>query len=105
MTVQSAGRLEIDEVIGAQRAEVLQIAARYGASNVRVFGSVARGEARADSNLDLLVTWDYARMAAWGSAGLWDELEALLGRPVDVTSERGLNPLIRDQVLAEAIPL
>lgn len=105
MTVQPAERLGIEEVIGSHRDDVLRIAARYGATNVRIFGSVARSEATAKSDLDLLVTWDYARMSAWGSAGLWEELEALLGRPVEITSERGLSPFIRDEVLREAVPL
>lgn len=105
MTATPVVRQGIEEVIGDNRDEVLRISARYGATNVRVFGSVVRGEATADSDLDLLVTWDYERMTAWASAGLWEELEALLGRPVDITSERGLNPLIREAVLAEAVPL
>lgn len=105
MTATPVVRQGIEEVIDDNRDEVLRISARYGATNVRIFGSVVRGEATADSDLDLLVTWDYERMTAWASAGLWEELEALLGRPVDITSERGLNPLIREAVLAEAVPL
>jgi len=105
MTVKPAEGLGIADVFGSKRDEVLRLAARHGATNVRVFGSVARGEATDDSDLDLLVTWDYARMTAWGSAGLWDDLEALLGRPVDITSEKGLHPLIRDRVIKEAVPL
>ena len=105
MTATPAVRQGIEDVIGPHRSEILRIAERHGAMNLRVFGSVVRGEATADSDLDLLVTWDYERMTAWGSAGLWEELEALLGRPVDITSERGLNPLIREAVLAEAVPL
>jgi predicted nucleotidyltransferase len=105
MTTLPRERLGIKEIVGPYREAILEITARYGAHDVRVFGSVARGEAAADSDLDLLVTWDYAHMTPWGSAALWDELEALLGRPVDITSERGLNPFIRDAVIAEAIPL
>lgn len=105
MTLRARQHLGINEVIGPYRERIVEIAMRHGATNLRVFGSVVRGEATASSDLDLLVTWDYDRMTAWGSAGLWDELEALLGRPVDITSERGLNPLIRERVLAEAVPL
>lgn len=105
MVTPSVAHLGMEDVIGPYRDEILRIADRHGATQLRVFGSVARGEATAISDLDLLVTWDYERMTAWGSAGLWEELEALLGRPVDITSERGLNPLIREAVLAEAIPL
>ena len=105
MTVQSKEKQGIAEVIGSHRDEIIRIASRHGATNVRVFGSVARGEAAPESDLDLLVTWEYERLTGWGSAALWEELETLLGRPVDITSERGLNPFIRDQVLAEAVPL
>ncbi len=105
MTLHTPERFGIADIIGEHRDEIVRIAARHGASNIRVFGSAVRGEATSESDLDLLVTWDYARMTAWGSAGMWEELEALLGRPVDITSERGLNPFIRDQVLAEAVPL
>ena len=105
MSLQHAERQGIQEVIGSHREEILRIAARYGATNIRAFGSVVRGEATAESDLDLLVTWDYDRMGDWGSAGLWEELALLLGRRVDITSERGLSPFIRDEVLREAVPL
>jgi predicted nucleotidyltransferase len=105
MTTGAKTRLGIADVIGEHRDEILRIAAAHGASNVRVFGSVARGEAGENSDLDLLVTWDYERMTSWGSAGLWLELEALLQRPVDITSERGLSPFIYDAVMNEAVPL
>lgn len=97
--------LGIADVIGDKREQILRLAARHGATNVRVFGSVRRGEARPDSDLDLLVDWDYARISAWGGVGLSQELEELLGRPVDVVSAKWLNPVIRDEVLHEAVPL
>lgn len=93
------------ETLRAYRDEILALARQHGAQNVRVFGSVARGEAKPGSDIDLLVTWDYARVSAWGGVGFDMALEALLGVPVDVISENGLSPLLRTQILAEAVPL
>lgn len=93
----------IDELIGARRDQILQLAAAQGVTNVRVFGSVARGEAAPDSDIDFLV--DGLENAAWGGGRLLMELQALLGRQVDLVSERDLHPLMRAEVLKEAIPL
>jgi predicted nucleotidyltransferase len=94
----------LDEVVKAKRGEILQLAARHGAHNVRVFGSLARGQATPDSDLDLLVEMEEGR-SLLDLVGLWQDLEDLLGRKVDVISEGGLSPYLRDHVLAEAIPL
>jgi len=88
----------------AKRDEILQICAKYGARNVRVFGSVARGEADEQSDIDLLVEFEPSR-SLLDHAGLWIELQELLGVKVDVVSERGLKPRIRERVLQEAILL
>jgi predicted nucleotidyltransferase len=88
-----------------RRAEILRLAAQHGAHNVRVFGSVARGDARPESDIDLLVEWDYTRISDWGGAGLYEALEALLGHPVDIASVSQLRPRIRARVLAECVPL
>ena len=85
-------------------AGIHDIAARHGARNVRVFGSVARGEAGPDSDIDLLVDAG-PTTSSWFPAGLILDLAQFLGRPVDVVTEKGLNPLLRDRVLKEAIPL
>ncbi|MBL8155005.1 MAG: nucleotidyltransferase family protein [Anaerolineae bacterium] len=95
----------INEIIGERRAALLELAARYGASNVRVFGSVARGEARADSDVDLLVDQDWTRLSRWGGMELVVALETLLGRHVDVATEEELKPTIRQQALREAVKL
>ncbi|NDJ78205.1 MAG: nucleotidyltransferase family protein [Chloroflexi bacterium] len=95
----------IDEVIGSKRQAVLDLAEKHGAKNLRVFGSVARGEAGPDSDIDLLVEWDMARISAWGGSRLDIELQHLLGRPVDITTENGLHWYIREQVLSEAVAL
>ncbi len=86
------------------RDEILQIARRHGATNVRVFGSVSRGEARADSDVDFLVDLDEGR-SLLDLGGLLMELQKFLGCPVDVVTEKGLRPRIRDRVLREAMPL
>jgi predicted nucleotidyltransferase len=94
----------IRERLNEKRVEVLRGAARHGAHNVRMIGSVARGDARPDSDLDLLVELDGGR-SLLDHAALMVELEALLGCKVDVATEQGLRPRVRDRVLAEAVPL
>jgi uncharacterized protein len=96
--------MEVGELIRANRDEILRLAARHGASNVRVFGSIARGEAGPDSDLDLLVDVGPVH-SPWFPACLMADLELLLGQRVDVVTERALHWYIRDRVLSEAIPL
>ncbi len=98
-------RQGVDDIIGDKRAEILRLAAKHGAYNVRVFGSVARGEAGPNSDLDLLVEWDLSRISAWGGAGFDVEVRALLARDVDVVTLEDLHPLIRQHILNEAVPL
>jgi uncharacterized protein len=86
------------------RERVLETAARYGAYNVRIFGSVARGEATASSDIDFLVSMEPGR-SLMDLGGLLSELQNLLGMEVDVVTEKGLRARIREQVLREAIPL
>lgn len=87
-----------------RRDDILSIAARHGARNVRVFGSVARGEARPDSDVDILVHMEPGR-SLFDLGGLLYDLQILLGVDVDVVTEKGLRPRIRAQVIREAIPL
>jgi hypothetical protein len=86
------------------RDEILGVARRYGVTNVRVFGSVVRGEIDEKSDLDLLVL-PGAGFTLLKQAALVRELEGIVGRRVDVVSERGLRPRVRQRVLAEAVPL
>ena len=95
---------DIYALIDAKRDEILAVAARYGVTNVRVFRSVARREARADSDLDLLVTFGPGTTLL-DHAGFQLDLEDLLGIRVEVASDRGLKDRIRETVLAEAMPL
>jgi len=94
----------IAEVIDKQRNQILTIAARYGADNVRVFGSVARGEADDQSDVDFLVDLEEGR-SLFDLGGLLMDLQALLHRRVDVVTSAGLRPRIRDRVLREAVRL
>lgn len=96
-------KLGIFEVVGEKRAQLLALAAKHGAYNVRVFGSVARGEASVNSDLDLLVEWDLTRISAWGGAGFDLEAAKLLARRVDVVTLEDLHPLMRERVLREAV--
>lgn len=87
------------------RLEIMRIAAKHGAYNVRVFGSVARGENDDLSDVDFLVDFDPSRRSPWFPMGLIEELEGLLGCKVDVATPGMLKERIREQVLQEAIPL
>jgi uncharacterized protein len=93
------------DTLREKRAEILQIAANHGAFNVRVFGSVVRGEETPESDIDFLVDYDPDRVTPWFPGGLLMDWQDLLGRKVDVLTEYGVSPLIREQVFAEAKPL
>ena len=86
------------------RAEVLRLAAKYGATDVRVFGSVARGDADVSSDIDFVVRMSPGR-SLFDLGGLLMDLQDLLGRRVDVVTERGLRPRMRERVLREAVPV
>lgn len=94
--------LGIEELLADKREEILAIAEKHGAYNVRVFGSVARGEADAESDVDFLVEMGKNR-SSWFPVGLIQDLEKLLDRKVDVATEKGLKDRIRERVLKEAI--
>ena len=94
----------IYEKIAAHRPEILAIAARHGARNVRVFGSVARGKAAAESDLDLLVDMEPGR-SLLDMGALLMELRELLSVPVDVVTENGMHDRMRHRVLSEAVVL
>ena len=92
------------DLVKSRRDEILSVARRHGVTRVRVFGSMARGDAGPTSDLDLLVDVGPST-SPWFPGGLAAELESMLGRPVQIVTERGLDQLLRDRVLQEAIPL
>ena len=96
--------MNVDELLREKREVILEIAARHGARNVRVFGSTARREADDQSDIDFLVDTT-ANTSPWFPVGLIQELEDLLGRKVDVVTEDGVYWLLRRRILKEAMPL
>lgn len=96
--------MDVQELVRSKRDEILRLAARRGAFNVRVFGSVARGEADEQSDVDFLVDLEEGRNLL-DLGGLLMDLRDLLGREVDIVTPDGLRARIRDRVLREAVPL
>ena len=94
----------IHEAIREKRDAIVGIAAKYGATNVRLIGSFARGEARDDSDVDLLVKWSEGS-SLLDQASLMLELEQLLGRRVDIASDGWVKASIRESVYRDAVPL
>ena len=97
--------MDIDRLVQAKREQIIAIAAKHGANNLRIFGSVARGEADEKSDLDLLIDYSSEHRSPWFPLRLIRELEALLGCKVDIVMEQGLKDRIRERVLREARPL
>ena len=96
--------MSIEQLLEGKREEIRRIAEKHGAKNVRILGSMSRGDARPDSDVDLLVDTG-PETSSWFPAGLVLDLEEALGRRVEVVTEKGLDPLLKDRVLREAIPL
>ena len=96
--------MNIKELLDEKRDEIRDIATRHGAYNIRIFGSVVRGEAGPDSDIDFLINVG-PTTSSWFPAGLILDLQEFLGRPVEIVTEKALNPYIREHVLREAVPL
>jgi hypothetical protein len=94
----------IDDLLKDKREDILRIAAKHGARNVRIFGSAARGEADDQSDIDILVEMEPGR-SLFDLGGLLMDLQDLLGRKVDVVTEKGLRERVRERALKEAVPL
>ena len=92
------------ELLELRRNEILALAAQYGAKNIRVFGSVARGEGGPASDVDFLVDMEEGRNLL-DLVGFWQDLQELLGCRVDVITDGGISPYLRERIYAEAIPL
>ncbi len=96
--------MTVYEILKSKREQILRIAQEHGAYNVRVFGSVVRGEADEKSDIDLLVDLEPGRTLL-DHAALLVELQQVMGCRVDVVTSRGLRERIRERVLQEAVPL
>lgn len=96
--------MDIERLLSEKRDDIRAVASRHGASNIRIFGSVVRGEAGPDSDIDFLIDAG-PTTSSWFPAGLILDLEEILGRRVEVVTEKALSPYIRDRVLREAVPL
>ncbi len=96
--------VDIADLVRDKHAEIVRIAARHGATQVRLIGSVARGDARPDSDVDLLVTWS-EDTSLLDHAALMLELESLLGRRVDIASDGWVKAPMRESIYRDAIPL
>ena len=96
--------MDLNELLQEKREAILELAAKHGARNVRVFGSVARHEANEQSDIDFLVDMEPGR-SLMDQGGLLIDLRELLGREVDVVTEKGLYWLLRRRILKEARPL
>lgn len=93
--------LKIEATLHKQRDRILELAAQHGARNVRIFGSVVRGEAQPNSDIDLLIDLGES-LSPWFPVGLIRDLEALLDHKVDIVTEKSLHYFIRDRILNEA---
>ncbi len=94
--------MKLQQLLQSKREDILAVALRHGAFNVRVFGSVARGEETETSDIDLLVDYDLQKISPWFPGGLLMDLQDILGCKVDIVTEQGLSHLIKDRVLAVA---
>ncbi len=102
--LHNKGMVTLETLRAQRRGEILRLAERHGARNLRVFGSVARGEANESSDLDLLVEWEPSR-SLLDHVALVQDLEEVLGLKVHVGTERSLHWYARDRILREATPL
>jgi predicted nucleotidyltransferase len=103
-TKKKTNEMAIGKILKKKRNEILKLARNHGASEIKVFGSVARGEADDRSDVDFLVNMEPGR-SLFDMGGLLMDLENLLGRPVDIVTEKGLRDSIRGRILREAVPL
>jgi predicted nucleotidyltransferase len=97
--------MTLKQLIQDKREDILKIATKHGAFNVRVFGSVARGEETENSDIDFLIDYDIEKISSWFPVGLIHDLEDLLDRKVDVVSAKSLHEFIKERILAEAMML
>jgi len=94
--------MSLKSLVQEKRDRILEIVAHHGAFNVRLFGSVARGEETENSDIDFLIDYDPTKTTPWFPGGLLMDLQDLLGRKVDVLTEDGVSPWIKERVFSEA---
>ena len=97
--------MRLKQLLHEKREEILKISSKHGAYNVRIFGSVARGDDTKDSDIDFLIDYDLNKISPWFPGGLLMDLQDLLGCKVDIVTEKGLSKFIKNRVLDEAKPL
>lgn len=105
MSIFGGWVMKLKQLLLEKREEILKIAEKHGAYNVRIFGSVAREEDNEQSDIDFLIDYDLENTTPWFPGGLLIDLENLLGRKVDIATDDSLHYFIRDKVLEEAIKL
>ncbi|EAZ91024.1 nucleotidyltransferase family protein [Crocosphaera chwakensis] len=97
--------MELKQLLKEKRQEIIDIAAKHGAYNIRIFGSVARGEETKNSDIDLLIDYHLDKITPWFPSGLMQDLQSILGRKIDIVTVNGLKERIKAKVLEEAIDL
>ena len=102
---QNDNAMKLKQLLQEKREEILTIAEKHGAFNVRIFGSVAKGEETETSDIDFLIDYDLNKISPWFPGGLLMDLQDLLGCKVDIITEKGLSKFIKNRVLEEAKPL
>jgi hypothetical protein len=103
-TPSMENRMETKPILASQKDKIMDIARRHGATGIKVFGSIARGEGSSTSDLDLLLNMEPGR-SLLDIIAIKQDLEDLLGISVDVVTENSLSPYARDAILGEAVPL
>jgi predicted nucleotidyltransferase len=102
---QNDNAVKLKQLLQENREEILNIAEKHGAFNVRIFGSVAKSEETETSDIDFLIDYDLNKISPWFPGGLLMDLQDLLGCKVDIVTEKSLSKFIKNRVLAEAKPL
>ena len=97
--------MKLKQLLFEKREEIIKIAAKHGAYNIRIFGSVAREEDGEKSDIDFLIDYDLMKISPWFPSGLIQDLQLTLGRKVDIVTVEGLKERIRERVLHDAIEL
>ena len=98
-------KMKLKHLIQEKRQQIIDIAAKHGAYNIRIFGSVARGEDTENSDIDLLIDYHLDKITPWFPSGLMQDLQKILGRQVDIVTVNGLKERVKEKVLAEAVKL